>query len=263
MKILDVERQSFYVIVDAVFKHLGIRPVALELGVYDGGNAKRIFDSINPKFLYLIDAWRASLMSKSYYPFEPVPKWVDKLNSKLYNHYYGGNPLKQETFENLYNKTVEIFKDFQNIKIIRDDSLSAHQSLSNYLGNEKIDYMYIDGNHQFEYVFNDLMIYSEYCSENAIIQMNDCCFSEAGLRQNLGVLEACTKFIKVSDWRPLVINRKNFSDLILTRDGSSIGNAINQLLVQSDVPYFEVPDSLLGGCRLMQNSRGVLSMSFI
>jgi hypothetical protein len=107
------------------------------------------------------------------------------------------------------------------------------------------------------------MIYSEYCSENAILQMNDCCFSHAGSKQNLGVLEACTKFIKVSEWRPLAINLRNWSDLVMAKANSPIANIVDSLLAKSNVPFVEVPDSMLGASRILENNSKIISMSFL
>jgi hypothetical protein len=181
----------------------------------------------------------------------------------LYKRYYGGNPENQETFDALYQQTLDNFKGLDNIKVIRSDSLSAHKELKADIKSRQIDYMYIDGNHQYEYVFNDLMIYSEFCSENAIIQMNDCCFSEAGHKQNLGVLEACTKFTKATKWRPLAINQRNWSDLIMAKVDSPIYGCLNLLLNEIDAPYIEVPDCLLGASKVIQNKNGTVSISFV
>ena len=106
------------------------------------------------------------------------------------------------------------------------------------------------------------MTYSEFCSENSIIQMNDCCFSDAGYRQNLGVLEACTKFTKATKWRPVAINLRNWSDLLMVKIDSPIYIAIDLLMNQIDIPYVEVPDSMLGGSKIVSNKNGIASISF-
>ncbi|QWE27142.1 class I SAM-dependent methyltransferase [Polynucleobacter sp. AP-Ainpum-60-G11] len=263
MKILNIDRHHFYGITSLVFQMLNIEPIAMELGVYNGKNARLIYDKLSPNFMYLIDGWSASLLRKSYYPFEPVPKWVDMLQADLYKRYYGGDPESQQTFDSLYQQTLANFEGLNNVKVIRADSLAAHEELKGHLGAKCIDYMYIDGNHQYEYVFNDLMIYSDFCSENAIIQMNDCCFSDAGHRQNLGVLEACAKFTKATKWRPLAINQRNWSDLLMAKVDSPIYKAMDLFLAEIDAPFIEVPDCMLGASRILNNKNGVVSMSFI
>jgi hypothetical protein len=150
MKILNVDRQSFYSLANAAFSALEITPIALELGVYDGQNARVIYDTLLPKFMYLIDAWQASLLPRSYYPFEPAPAWVERLQADLYTRYYGGDAESQITFEALFQKTQEKFANVSNVRVIRADSLNAHKNLSDDLQGGKIDYLYIDGNHQYE-----------------------------------------------------------------------------------------------------------------
>jgi hypothetical protein len=62
MKILNVDRHSFYSLASVAFSALEIKPTALELGVYDGKNARLIYDTIVPKFMYLIDASSAAVL---------------------------------------------------------------------------------------------------------------------------------------------------------------------------------------------------------
>jgi hypothetical protein len=260
MKILPVDREIFYDLVRATFNAMKIQPVAMELGVYDGQNAKKIYETLSPARIFLIDGWDAQLPVKAYTPFQPAPEWIKPLSA--YSRYYGGDVLLQSTWDNLYSKTVSEFSNVRNCTIIKAESHQAHAQLQKALNGGKLDFAYIDGNHQYEYVFSDLMLYSKLCAENSVIQMNDCCHSVVGSRQNLGVLEACVKFIKMSDWRPLAINLRNFSDLILVRKNSRIGSVMDGLIESSPISYVEVPYQLLGASQVVTNIQNVVSMKF-
>ncbi len=253
----------FYGLSKLSFDELNIAdPIAMELGVCTGNNAQHIYEALNPRIIYLIDTWNAEVITKSYYPFDPPPPWVDSLDNELYKRYYGGDLKKQETWEVLYKRVEDIFRG-KKAKIIRQDSLNAHYELKKKLNGEKINFLYIDGNHQFEYVYYDLVMYSKFADENAIIQLNDCCFSIKGARQNLGVLEACTKFIKSTDWRPVAINLRDFSDIIMVNKKSHMYHIVNRIIEESTFPFIEVPDELLAASKIQVNKNNVISMSFI
>src|SRR5262245_38402521 len=260
MKVLPVDREIFYDLAKAAFDAMKISPIALELGVYDGQNARKIYDTLSPAKIYLIDGWDPDLVAKAYTPFEPPPGWINPLSA--YSKYYGGDVSSQSTWDALYSKTLSQFSNVKNCTIIKAESRRGCAQLQQGLNGAKLDFAYIDGNHQYEYVFNDLMLYSQLCGGNSIIQMNDCCHSIIGSRQNLGVLEACVRFIKMSDWRPLAINLRNFSDLILVKNGSQIGKVMDNMIEASRVPYVDIPYQLLAASQVITNSHNVVSMKF-
>ena len=100
-------------------------------------------------------------------------------------------------------------------------------------------------------------MYENLLSENGVFQLNDCCFSEAGMKQNLGVLEAVTRFIKMRNFVPIAITNSDWSDLILAKQGNKIIEIIDQNIELLPEKYVEVPDQLLGALRV--SNKGCVS----
>ena len=102
--------------------------IGLEIGVLNGTYSEEIFKFFQTKFdfhLYLVDPW------KTYNEF-------DDYNQKLLDKY----------FSNVKKK----FDKNKNVTILRKPSLEA----SNDFQNESLNFVYIDGNHDYKYVLNDL-----------------------------------------------------------------------------------------------------------
>ena len=77
---------------------------------------------------------------------------------------------------------IETFKTFgkagQKLSFIRKDSHkeSTKKELMKILGNDKIDLLFIDGDHSYKGVKNDWEMYSPLVSKGGIIAFHDVCF---------------------------------------------------------------------------------------
>jgi hypothetical protein len=260
MKVINCTREYFLDICRAAFDSMNVSPACLELGVFLGSNAQNILHKLNPSILYLLDTWSAEDFQKAYKPYDINPKWMDPPEAQF--GYYQGNAYDDAHWLALYKSVVKKFADLDNVIVHRGSPGNLLEFASTVLGGGKGDFLYIDAAHQYELIFKDLMLYSELVSANGIIQLNDCCHSAYGIKQNLGVLEATIKFIKMTNWRPVAINTVDFSDLILARQDSEIYNSLNQLLYYSDINYVDVPYQLLGNSRIIINQLGASRMSF-
>ena len=111
--------------------------IGLELGVNRGLNAKSIIENLNIKKLFLVDIW------KNYYY---IPKNANK------NYLF----VKQ------------IFKNDNRIEIIKGKSLEVCKNFNNML-----DFIYIDSNHSYNDVYNDLLNWITKIKINGIISGHD------------------------------------------------------------------------------------------
>jgi len=258
MKVLHCDRTVFYEVASAAFKILGVDPLCIEVGVFKGDNAKEIHTRIRPRGLYLVDAWSEAEFVASYSPLADKPEWLDDPSSQF--NYYGGDATTNELWENIYRKVVLMFSKYNEVSIHRSDSAKAAKMFKRE--NLKFDFIYIDSSHQYEYVFRDLMFYRDLASDDSMIQLNDCCHSEYGVKQNLGVLEAVVKFIKVSGYKPICINTKDFSDILLVPPVSKLGEIIDDIFFNSNLNYIEVPVQILGASFVRVNKHGKSVLSF-
>lgn len=248
MKVCNVQRDTLYAVLNRCHRELRIRPRVIELGVLRGDNAQRLNEVLAPELLLLVDAWSSAAMAE-YTRVNAHRDWVDDID--VYAQYFGGPASEQETFDRLHRQVCERFAGQGNVRILRADTRDALARIrSADPAGRGFDLIYVDANHQYETVFDDLMACRDLVSDCGVLQLNDCCHSDAGVRQNLGVLEAVVRFVKVTEFVPVALTNSDFSDLILARRGSPVIDAIDRVIDRHGVPYVEVPHQLLGAARV-------------
>lgn len=248
MKVCHADRNMFYDLLRHAFDQMRLRPRVLEVGVLRGDNAARMDQALSPEALVLVDAWS----SEPYLDYQRINAhrdWVVSMDD--YAEYFGGLVSEQATFDRLYEQTCARFADAAHVQILRAGSRAgAEQLRAQGVLPRGFDLVYVDASHQYEDVLDDLMRYAPLVSANGVLQMNDCCHSKGGVRQNLGVLEAVVHFIKSSDFVPVALTNTEFSDLILARRGSPALGMVHRVIERSRVAYVAVPDALLGAARV-------------
>lgn len=124
-----------------LFAELGFTTGA-EIGV-EAGIYSEILCQANPQLkLYCIDPWKA---------------------------YHGYREhVTQAKLENLYEETLKRLKPY-NCKIVRKFSEEAHLDFPN----ESLDFVYIDGNHEFLHVAQDLTFWSPKVKKGGIVAGDD------------------------------------------------------------------------------------------
>jgi hypothetical protein len=134
---------------DFVKEYLGLDiEQTMEIGV-DGGNySRKIVDALNPKTHYCVDPYRK------------------------YDHPHS-HSWPQEKIDELYNNLIGVvFKDEvqkESVKVLKMLSSEATASFAD----ETFDFIYIDGNHWFEYVNSDLIDSSRIIKKTGIIAGHD------------------------------------------------------------------------------------------
>lgn len=121
--------------------------VGAEIGVYDGKNALNILRYLSVKKLYLID------------PYQNYPEYVETRDSKA----------DQKKLENAKNKALQRLSKLKNkIVWINEFSDRAYLKIP-----EKLDFIYIDGNHSYEFVKKDIENYYPFIKKGGIIAGDD------------------------------------------------------------------------------------------
>lgn len=258
MKIIDCNRRDIYQIVSRVFEALGVSPEIIEVGVNKGDNAEQMYKILKPSLFYLLDSWSANNTSK----YDMVNKhrsWVDK--PEKYNYYYGGSVYEQSTFDSIFLSVTDRFiskNGFNNIKILRNTSLEGAKILKSE--GQFFDLIYLDASHQYEEVYDDLKFFAPLLrTGSSLFQLNDCCHSQSGIRQNLGVLEACVRFCKEEMFIPLMLTNNDWTDVLLCKKGSEVEKLIDFVVMQNGITFVEVPDQLLGALTIKGERRKCIS----
>jgi hypothetical protein len=124
-----------------LYTELGFK-LGAEIGVEAGIYSEEMCKSVPNLTLYSIDPWKA----------------------------YGGyrEHVSQEKLEALYKTAYDRLKPY-NCYIIRDLSENAHELFQD----ESLDFVYIDGNHDFLHVTNDLEYWSRKVKKGGIVGGHD------------------------------------------------------------------------------------------
>lgn len=255
MKVCETSRVGLYQLLSFAFKKMGVRPKLAEIGVLKGENAKVMFDLFEPEQLYLVDPW-APYQGLHY--FEEQPYYISE-NSEFVQGYFGGPINEPETFNKLYQQCLDRFQGSGNVSFVRQDSYKGLDQVKEALlrdyETDKLDLVYIDGNHEYNHVLRDLMYWQEFVSASGVLMLNDCCHNAAGFAINLGVLQAVITFIKQTDFYPILLTNTDWSDIVLVKKGSMMASMINEVVRNSNLGYVEVPHQLLGSMRVVNGAQ--------
>jgi hypothetical protein len=124
--------------------------VCAEIGVWKGRFSQMILEYAQPKRLYLIDPWS----------FQP----------EFAERKYGGKSAEaQDDMEEIYRNIRETLGARSEVEIIRDYSTEAAEEIPD----GSLDWVYIDGNHHYDYVKEDLETYHTKVKKNGYIIGDD------------------------------------------------------------------------------------------
>jgi len=249
-------RTLIYQILGALYKSLAIQPSIGEVGVLSGSNARDMFDIIKPISMILVDAWSAS--ATIYTGHESAHRyWVD--HPSVHEGYYGGSLEDQTTYDRLLEVAQDRFANAEGVQFLRMTSINAHSFLKK--SNKTFDLIYVDANHGYEQAFDDIFLYSELLNKQGFIQLNDCCHSPDGIRQNLGVLPAAVKFCKMRDFIPIMVTNTDWTDVLFAHRESDYIPFIDIIIRENNIRYVEVPCQLLGALEV-KYGRWTQNLSF-
>jgi len=252
MLLIDGMREVLYQVVQTYYKSNNVNPSVLELGVHQGANAVNLYNIFKPGKLDLVDSWDAGVISDAYSPGNPDVFWVDGLEARA--NYYGGDIQNQHTLDNNMKLCQRKVSDFERVNVIKSKSIDYLKQCAE--NNHRYDVIYVDGSHDYEDVLVDLMWASKISEPNGWILLNDCCHSQGGVKQNLGVLEACIKFCKMENYVPVLVARSDWTDVALTRiNQRQIEDFFIRVLIQSDIGFCQVPSSLLPHSKVVNGKR--------
>lgn len=146
--------------------------VGVEIGVLDGWHALDMMESLSIKKLYLIDPWTEY---KGYDESQANPRKAQKaMNGRM-------------------NVAKKILKKYGNkVKFIRKFAEHATGDIED----GSLDFLYIDGNHQYEFVKKDIELYYPKVKKGGVIGGDDYTSSPETEREKFGVFKAVNEFFK-------------------------------------------------------------------
>jgi hypothetical protein len=219
-----------------------------EIGVFVGDNAQFLRDELKPNKLFLVDpwfleSWDEVLSGKHYSIGLPLlPEAVDgyRTHLKLLDpEYDGGNPAP--VFEKLYRSVTARFAGDNHVEIVRKKSLDAVGQFAD----RSFDFIYVDGDHSFDAVYNDLIAYERKLKPGGVLIGNDYLCSSKPIHNHYGVVAAVTHFCKVKGYRIIALTYGEYADFVLAKSESDYVRSFLQGVIRSGVPLFGIPTSNL------------------
>ncbi len=209
-----------------------------EIGVYRGAYTRGV-KACQPSHMFLIDPWRPadiSALVPSDYVGDPVAPLLE-----TFTPYYPSG--LERALEVAYQEVCAEFGADKNCNIMRATSAQACDKFAQ----GSIDVLYIDGNHRYDFALADLERWSSKVAVSGQIILNDCYVSPIGKRQHISVLEAVSTFIKLTDWRPVALVNRPFTDVVLTREANlkSASTIMKKLFLMRAASFIELPSALI------------------
>jgi hypothetical protein len=227
---------------DSLIKLFPKNAVWTEIGVYRGDFSQKIFDTCAPSEFYLIDNWKFEI--KDHNPFTDEAQHFAGFSGKIHWQHFGDDP--NATQEQNFQHVTSRFANAPQVKVIRANSIEGIQSLRD----KHFDVMYVDANHQYEYVLRDLVEARKKLKPGGVMLMNDFYEGPGGAEQNLGVIGAVNTFVKRYDFHYIAMTHGAYADLALTDDPTSpFVREILSNLNDSDLQFIGISDPLVPNIR--------------
>lgn len=110
--------------------------ICAEIGVWKGEFSEHITEIVKPRLLHLVDPWTYQ------------PEFPDRM--------FGGTvATSQKDMDRMFEAVCERFRAHENVHVHREYSEAYVQ----HVADEYFDWIYIDGNHSYEFVKRDLEMY--------------------------------------------------------------------------------------------------------
>ena len=141
---LERDRRAF------LLRYLQRDGISAEIGVWRGEFSRRILQATRPRELHLIDPWQF------------MPEFPTRI--------YGGSQAKsQADMDEIFHAIVNELGSHPAVRIHRVTSREAARSFAD----ETFDWVYIDGNHSYEYVLDDLALFTPKVRRGGLVTGDD------------------------------------------------------------------------------------------
>jgi hypothetical protein len=207
----------------------------VELGVWEGEFSAHCEATLQPRQYTLIDFWRYDRYS---FVLEDAPQMREVRS--IYSQYFHGDP--EAALEAAYQKVQERFRNKANVTILRADIAEAASGFPD----GGFDFIYLDGNHTYEYVLRDLLLWFPKLRKGGLFVCNDFFEADIAAPQNIGVIPAWTTFSKRARTYPIMVSSGAWSDFYFSNQPvSPLIDHFRAKLCAGPYAMVEIPDDIL------------------
>lgn len=179
-----------------LLRFLPSRAVVAEIGVARGKFSAWIKRVTDPRYLALIDPWVHQ--SESVYPAD-----ANNVEDREQNRRH--EAVRRRFASNRTNAHVEVLRKF------------SHEAARDF-DDGHFDWVYIDANHSYDSVRQDLLVWEPKVRRDGFICGHDFAVHGTARKLRFGVVEAVSEFVENSDYRLVALTVEPFPSYVLARD---------------------------------------------
>ncbi len=207
--------------------------VGAEIGVAQGDFSQVLLDRARPARLHLVDPWshleaddrnpRAYLDAVALSPGAFSPPAYNQLGDQQY----------QAACQRFADRPAAVITRQFSYKVVRE------------FADRYFDFIYIDGNHTYEYVLQDLLDFAPKVKDDGLIMGHDFFEDAFASEQGYGVIDAVNRFLRRTNdrgYRLICLTYEPFSSYVIAREDSGFAGSFLTNLLESDVFVLEVAE---------------------
>ena len=216
--------------------------VGAEIGVAEGAYSAAILEAAQPGELHLSDPWSHLEPGSGLMQGRELLGGIDAARAR--GERFDAPPPNFEG-DKLYAKVVERFEGDPRVRLHRQYSYKAAAGFDEGF----FDFVYIDGNHHYEFVLQDLQDFAARLKPGGLLFGHDFFEDAFARRENYGVVDAVSVFVKRSDFRFLMLTWEPFSTFCLARRLDGFAGEFLRNVFESETQMIEIPDAFVSNYR--------------
>jgi hypothetical protein len=216
--------------------------VAAEIGVAQGDFAAVMLEKCAPTKLHLIDPWRGyEIGGDDGARGRFLAAAVEERSAAAPPPTLHTSAEDDQKFQAVQDR----FKGDARVQFHRTYSYRAAAALPD----KHFDFVYLDGDHTYEYVLRDLLDYSAKIKDDGLILGHDYFEDAFAAKENYAVISAVNAFLARSGFIFVALTWEPFPTYALARRFEGFAAAFVRNLLESDVFAVDLPTSLAFGYR--------------
>jgi hypothetical protein len=223
--------------------------VGAEIGVAEGRYSAAILEAAQPALLHLIDPWSHLEPGSDLHQASDFLAGIDPARGDGEAH---APPPFNAAGDADYARIVARFEGDPRVRLHRQYSYKA----AVLFGPGHFDFVYLDGNHHYEFVLRDLEDFAARLKPGGLLFGHDYFEDAFASAEHYGVIDAVGTFLKRSDFRFLMLTWEPFPTFCLARSLDGVAGQVLRNVLDSEVPMIGLPDAIAGQFRDKSHPRG-------
>ena len=234
---------------EQLLRHLPRGGVGAEIGVAEGNYSAAILEAASPRELHLIDPWSHLEEGSDLLGGSELLSGVTDARAR--GDTFAAPPVNFEG-DRLFASVAARFQGDPRVRLHRQYSYRAAPGFAD----GAFDFVYVDGNHHYEFVLRDLEDYAAKLKPGGLLFGHDFFENEFARENRYGVMDAVGTFVKRTDFCLLMLTWEPYSTFFLARSLEGFAGGFMRNVFESDLPMIELPDSLAGSYQDKEYARG-------